>query len=123
MKRKNKKLPKFLQSALWSYNLDSFDLDDPNDKSIIIVQILNHGSWEQLQWLWRTYTALDIINVVQKPGRGVWSKEILDYWLKIFNLKIPRANYEDSIFTLTPKITVHVFKNTKPRKEKIAVGA
>ncbi|MBU1486743.1 hypothetical protein KKH56_01660 [bacterium] len=44
-------VPKFLQSALWSYDLSKMDAGNKDDKRIIIEQVLNYGIWEQLKWL------------------------------------------------------------------------
>jgi hypothetical protein len=43
---KTKKLPEFLQTCLWSYDLKELDPKDPRDRRLIITQVLNHGTWE-----------------------------------------------------------------------------
>jgi len=82
-------VPKKLQSALWSYNITKLDPSDNLDKKIIIEQVLNHGTWEQLKWLLKTYSEKDIKQVVKCPSRGVWRKDAMNYWTKYFNLEIP----------------------------------
>jgi|GEM_PF-6715037 len=80
-------VPKKLQSALWSYNITKLDPADKLDRKIIIEQILNHGTWEQLKWLLKTYSENDIKQVVKNPSRGVWQEDAMNYWTKYFNLK------------------------------------
>jgi hypothetical protein len=80
-------VPKKLQSALWSYDLKKLNLR--SDKRVIIEQILNHGTWKQLQWLLQTYSEREIKQVVKDPSRGIWQEDAMNYWAKYFNLKKP----------------------------------
>ena len=48
---KRKKLPKFLQPFLWSYNLNVLDTSKQPDRQLIIQQILNHGDERATKWL------------------------------------------------------------------------
>jgi len=96
-------LPKFLQSALWSYDLKNMDANNKSDKKIIIEQILNYGTWEQLKWLTKTYSWNEIKQIVKTPSRGIWKKDSLNYWLLFFNLKMPKIKREEALFSLIPK--------------------
>ncbi|CEG12968.1 conserved hypothetical protein [groundwater metagenome] len=57
----NKKTPNFVRSALWSYDDDKIDIG--KDKKIIIDHILNHGTDEQIRWLFKTYSVKEIREV------------------------------------------------------------
>jgi len=91
-------LPKSLQSALYSYSLKS--LDTYKDAHLIIAQVLNHGNWQQIQWLKKTYGLAKIKEVVKKPDRGIWYFDVLNYWQKIFNLKLSKKDITQALFSL-----------------------
>lgn len=69
------KLPKDLQSALWSYDVSK--LDDKKDASLIITQLLNYGGEEAKDWVWKNYSESEIVKVVNHPQRGTWNRNIL----------------------------------------------
>ncbi|MBI4276726.1 hypothetical protein HY629_02710 [Candidatus Uhrbacteria bacterium] len=94
-------VPTFLQSALWSVNVRA--LDPKKDKRYIIEQILNYGTWRQLQWLLKTYATREIRHMLRNPSRGIWHDEVLTYWEKILNTKVESAARERAIFSLEPR--------------------
>ena len=55
------KLPKRLQSVLWSASVDNLDLE--KDKYYIIHQILSFGILDDISWLTGKYSKKDIIDV------------------------------------------------------------
>jgi len=55
------KIPKKLQSVLWSTNVDL--LNQKKDKGYIIHQILIYGQIKDLEWLFNHYSKDEIINV------------------------------------------------------------
>lgn len=91
-------LPKFLQPYLASYDLRSLNIK--SDKNLIITEVLNKGDDKALSWLGKTYSQKEIKKVIAAPTRGMWMKSILSYWLKIFNLKIPRKVFDRAIIDL-----------------------
>ena len=99
-KAKNRKLPRFLQPILWSYDISKMNTED--DKDIIIEQILNYGAEEELKWLIKTYRDRDIRNVLSHPSRGNWFPDVLNYWLNILNIKLDKDDYELAIRDLCP---------------------
>jgi len=101
-KTKNKfTLPKSLQSALWSYDINKIDKN--SHKKIIITQILNHGTWEQLVWLMGNYSVKEIKDVMRNPARGAWYEDVLNFWSKILDFKIPKNKIKKAIFSLNVK--------------------
>jgi len=96
-------LPKFLQSYLPSYDISEMDLGRPEDKEEIITQILNYGSKKEILWLFSTYHLKEIKEVISHPKRGCWQERALNYWTKVFNIKLPRIIYEVAIFSLQPR--------------------
>ena len=92
------RLPKFLQPYLASYDLKNLDLK--KDKELIITEILNKGDDKALIWLGKNYAVDEIKKVVSAPKRGMWLKGVLSYWLKIFNIDLPRNIFEKAIIDL-----------------------
>ena len=82
-------LPNFLQTALWSYDLKKMTKN--RYKNLIITQILNFGDWQQLQWLLQNYSAKEIKKVLKNPARGMWRADVINYWEKIFNIRIAKS--------------------------------
>lgn len=93
-------LPSFLQPCLASYNLSKMDKN--RDKITIITEVLNKGDGEALNWLCKTYTQKQIRAVIKNPTRGMWLSEILTYWLKIFEIKLPENVFKAAIIDLNP---------------------
>jgi hypothetical protein len=113
-------LPKFLQSYLPSFDISKMDLRNPEDKWEIIESILNTGDMEMVKWLFKTYRVREIKQVVEDPRRGIWFRDSLDLWLKIFNIKLPKIVYDVAIFSLEPrhKLIMRYFNYMK-RKGKV----
>ena len=84
-------LPKFLAPFLPSYDISEMDLRDPYDKKLIIEAILNQGTMREIK------------NVVKNPGRGCWDARVLNFWTKIFGIKIHPIIYEMAILNLNPQ--------------------
>jgi len=105
-------LPKFLQTYLPSYDISKMDLHHPEDRQEIITQILNYGGRKDVLWLFRTYNPEEIKEVISHPKRGCWQERALNYWTKVFNIKLPRIIYEVAIFSLQPrpKLMARYFK-------------
>ncbi|KKP46512.1 MAG: hypothetical protein UR39_C0010G0023 [Candidatus Woesebacteria bacterium GW2011_GWA1_33_30] len=93
-------IPKFLQTYLASYDLSKMDIQ--RDKDIIITEILNKGDGKALDWLVKSYKRNEIKEIVSKPVRGSWMRSVLDYWIKVFDLDIPKLVYNKSIINLNP---------------------
>lgn len=93
-------LPKFLQPCFPSYDLKSLDIR--KNKKLIITQVLNFGTEKDLKWLSKNYSKKDLKQVIVKPDRGVWLKDVLLYWQKILNLKIPKKDFQEAILDINP---------------------
>jgi len=92
------KIPKKMQWLFWSYNID--DLDLKRDKDYIITQVLNYGTWEDLKWLFEIYSEREIKNLVNNPGRGLWFRDVLNFWTLMLNLKLKKIIFEKAIINL-----------------------
>jgi hypothetical protein len=96
MSKKTKKVPKQFQRVLWSYDISKMDLEE--DKKEIITQVLNYGTWEDLKLLYKLYSEKEIKEVIKNPRRGVWFKKVLNFWTKIYNIKLKKEVFERAIF-------------------------
>lgn len=94
-------LPNFLQTALWSYDLKKMSKN--RHKNVIITQILNFGNWRQLQWLLQNYSSKEIKKVLKNPGRGMWRADVINYWEKIFNIRLPKSKIDKALCSLYAK--------------------
>jgi hypothetical protein len=93
---KELKIPKRMKWLFWSYDIDSLDLK--RDKDYIIPQVLNYGTWEDLKWLFKVYSRKEIKKAIKYPRRGVWFRKVLNFWTKIFNVKLKKEVFEKAIF-------------------------
>jgi len=92
------KIPKKMKWLFWSYNINSLNLK--KDKDYIITQALNYGTWEDVQWLFRVYPEREIVKVIKIPSRGLWFEKVLNFWLKIFNIKLKKNIYQKALIAL-----------------------
>lgn len=95
---KKSKIPKKMKWLFWSYDINS--LDSKKDKDYIITQTLNYGTWEDVRWLFRVYLEKEIIKVIKNPSQGLWFEKILDFWLKMFALKVKKDIYQKALVGL-----------------------
>jgi len=91
-------LPQCIKSVLWSYDTDKIDLN--KHRQLIISQVLNFGTKEATDWLFRKYSKKDIVSELVNPRRGVWYPQILNYWQKKLNITIPSEKYKKAIKSL-----------------------
>lgn len=94
------KLPGFIQYCFWSYDLSSIDIE--KDKHLVIQQVLNYGDWRAIKWLLRVYNDREIKKVLKSPRRGIWWRQVLNFWFTIFNLHIPKDAYTLAIKEIDP---------------------
>lgn len=94
------RLPKYAYHCFWSYNIST--IDPKQDKGLIIEQILNYGDWRCIKWLFGIYKDKEIKKVLRFPHRGSWWRNVLSFWLTIFNLRIPKDTYNLAIREIDP---------------------
>lgn len=88
-------LPGFLQPYLASYDLGELSVE--RDKKLIITSVLNKGDQKAMDWLTKTYSKREILNTVKNPQKGFWHRDVLKYWLKIFNINLSKSVFRKSI--------------------------
>jgi len=94
------KIPLRMKWLFWSYDIKSLDLK--RDKKYIITQVLNHGTWEDLKWLYKAYSEKEIKAVLKRPMRGVWFEKVLNFWTTIFGIKLPKKVWDKAIMNIYP---------------------
>ncbi len=79
------KMPQSVRAVLWSYDLNKIDL--ATHKELIITQVLNFGSKEATDWLFKTYSKDEIIKVASLVPLGQWDKKSLALWSLYLGIK------------------------------------
>jgi hypothetical protein len=93
-------LPPGIRVCLWSWDLSS--LDARRDRRLIITQVLNDVRWEDVQWLLKRYQRSDLRQVLQKPGRGVWLPDVLNFWLRRLNVHLAKSRIQAARMNIHP---------------------
>lgn len=78
-------IPNYICPFLWSYDVAKMDLN--RDKKRIITNVLNLGTSQATDWLFKTYSKEDIKNTIINPFPGEWNKKSLHFWSMILNVK------------------------------------
>ena len=86
-----KKLPKSVENVLWSYDIDKIDFD--LHKKLIISQVLNYGTSDATDWLFRTYELKEIWQVAEQIPLGQWDKKSLALCALYLDIK-PKSKQE-----------------------------
>ncbi len=97
----NHRVPTFLKSVLWSYDLNQIDLKE--DRELVITQVLNYGEWRDLEWLYSVYAEDDIRQVVSHPRRGRWFDKVLNFWEKMLDIRLPKKVRQKALFHIDPQ--------------------
>lgn len=83
------KIPRQLQSVLWSTDINL--LDPERDKGYIIHQILIYGTLQHIKWLFATYSKKEIIDVFLHVPYRNYPKENF-YFIKNYILGLRDDN-------------------------------
>ncbi len=83
-------IPKFVQPFLWSYDINALDLT--RDKKRIITQVLNLGTKEATDWLFKSYTKEDIKDCLIHPLPGEWSNKSIALWSLLMDVEPGQIN-------------------------------
>lgn len=111
------KIPHFLRRCFWSYKLSS--LDFKKNKELIITQVLNWADLKGINWLFKTYPKKEIVAVLKSPQRGVWLPDVLNFWLTILKLRIPKDIHILAIREIDPaKVDQKALLRFFKRKER-----
>lgn len=71
-------MPQSVKNVLWSYNTEEIDPD--TNKQIIVGQVLNFGTKEATDWLFRNYSIEEIRKIAVTIPSGQWDRKSLALW-------------------------------------------
>lgn len=95
----SKKIPKQLQSILWSADINNLDLG--RDKGYIIHQIFSYGDLDDIRWLLKTYPKHLIkrvfINTPYKDYQASRFYFVKNYLLGLKNQDLDERHYVKNI--------------------------
>ena len=86
-------LPQSVKVCLWSYDTDKIDLSNADDRYRIVMNVLNRGTMEAVQWLWNNFNEKEIADIIQQSCASEWNKQSLKFWSLIYKtspLKVSR---------------------------------
>ena len=92
----NEKMPDYILRCLWSYDISEVDFD--RHKNLIITRVLNYGDWQGVKWLYENYSEDDLEQVIKKPGRGLWFKRTLNFWLTVLQIDLSPKEFDNATF-------------------------
>ena len=78
-------LPSAVLAALWSYDPDKIDV--VAHKKLIISQVLNYGSKEATDWLFKVYSKEEIAKFASSIPIGQWDEKSLALWSLYLGIK------------------------------------
>jgi hypothetical protein len=85
------KLPKSVENVLWSYDVNK--IDQYLHKKLIISQVLNFGTKDATDWLFKTYELEDIRKTAEQIPIGQWDRKSLALWVLFLGIK-PKSKLE-----------------------------
>ena len=99
VKARANKIPKKLQAVLWSVDVDQ--LNTQRDKHYIIAQVLLYGTFEEIRWLFNTYTRSEIVDSFVNHPIKMYPRNVF-YFVKNFILglrerRLPEEKYVTAI--------------------------
>ena len=77
-------LPQSVKVTLWSYDISKLDLT--RDRARIITNVLNYGTLDATLWLKKTYTKVEIADVLSDAKPGEWSNRSLNLWSLVYDV-------------------------------------
>ncbi|PIY69120.1 hypothetical protein COY90_02275 [Candidatus Roizmanbacteria bacterium CG_4_10_14_0_8_um_filter_39_9] len=76
--------PQSVKAVLWSYDLNAINVQ--KDKKIIVSQVLNFGTEEAINWLFRQYGVTTVKKVAAAIPLFEWNKKSLSFWKIILSI-------------------------------------
>jgi len=102
---KKQRLPKLFQGFFWSTDYRKLDIN--KDKTHIIHQLFEHGTLEEIKWLFSTYSRDTLRNVfINKPSKNYHEKTYCLVKNILLDLKDTKLNKNYYVIN-TPRIIRH----------------
>ncbi|MDO8610060.1 MAG: hypothetical protein Q7R95_05900 [bacterium] len=77
-------LPQSVKAVLWSYKLDR--IETHKHKKIIVSQVLNFGSIEAIEWLFKQYGFAEVAKEANTIPLLQWNKKSLSLWKIVLSI-------------------------------------
>ncbi len=78
-------IPSGLKPHFQEYDFQTLDLD--RDANLIIQRTLEHGTWDEVRWLFAVYGGERILTFVRERGERLLSRVTFNYWRKLFGIR------------------------------------
>jgi hypothetical protein len=78
-------IPTGLAPFFQEYDLRQLDLD--RDANLIMERVLEHGTWDELRWLFAVYGKAQICRFVQEHGERWLAPVTFCYWRKLLGIR------------------------------------
>ncbi|MBN1887781.1 MAG: hypothetical protein JW850_07310 [Thermoflexales bacterium] len=78
-------IPGELRPHFQEYDLDSLDLK--RDADLVIQRTLEHGTWDEVRWLFGAYGRPRIRTFVRERGERLLSPVTFNYWRKLLRIR------------------------------------
>lgn len=88
----NRELPQAVKICLWSYDTDKFSFSNPDDRFRIIFNVLNYGTKEAVEWLWRNFSEKEIAETIHNSIESEWDRKSLNFWSLVYQVSPARKS-------------------------------
>jgi hypothetical protein len=78
-------IPSGLRPYFHEYDPEALDLD--RDADLILQRTLEHGTWEEIRWLFGRYGGSRVRSFVQERGERWLSRVTFNYWRKLLQIE------------------------------------
>jgi len=78
-------IPKSLKPSFQEYDFQSLDLNE--DANLIMQRTLEHGTWDEVRWLFGVYGRLQIRTFIRERGERMLSRVVFNYWRKLLGIR------------------------------------
>ena len=82
--------PPAVKVCLWSYDTSKMKLSNPYDRFRIIINVLNHGTKEAVDWLKKNFSEKEIKDTIKKSIASEWDRKSLNFWSLIYRVSPKR---------------------------------
>lgn len=78
-------IPSTLRPYFQEYDPQTLDID--HDANLIIQRTLEHGTWDEVRWLFATYGRARLRTFLRQRGERLLSRVAFNYWRKLLGIR------------------------------------
>jgi hypothetical protein len=78
-------IPSTLRPYFQEYDPQTLDID--HDANLIIQRTLEHGTWDEVRWLFATYGRARLRTFLRQRGERLLSRVAFNYWRKLLRIR------------------------------------